>query len=76
MKMKYTHKPISAYRDQLGFTQQECATKINVAYQQWQRWESGESIPSCANLCKICEALNMPIFYIEQFFEYEEKFDD
>lgn len=67
--MKYRFEAIKEFREAIGYTQSFAADRAGIAYQQWQRWESGESIPSCENLCKIFDALYLPIDSMIFFFK-------
>lgn len=55
----YDYMTIKWIRTSKNLTQDYCAKRADVAYQQWQRWESGESTPSATALGDIALALDI-----------------
>lgn len=54
-------KPLKAFREQAGFSQQQLGESIGVTRQTVAAWETGDRQPSLANLTKIAKVLGISV---------------
>lgn len=54
---------ISTARKSKGMTQADLGNKMCVTFQAVSKWERGESVPDFETICKLSEALDVPITY-------------
>ncbi len=52
---------LAKVRKERGLTQEALAVKINVVRQTISKWERGDAVPDADMLCKIAEALDVPV---------------
>lgn len=59
--LRFKHEMIREYRNALNMGQRHAAELAGVTQQQWSKWEYGTQTPSVDSLCKIMNALMMPL---------------
>lgn len=52
---------LSRVRKERGLTQEALAVKLNVVRQTVSKWEKGAAVPDADTLCRIAEALEVPV---------------
>ena len=52
---------ISRYRKNLGLTQEDLASKLNISFQAVSKWETGQSVPDALLLPDIAQLLNISV---------------
>lgn len=66
---------LSRLRRERGLTQEALAIKLNVVRQTISKWENGTAVPDADTLCKIADALDVPVADLLGIQEPEEKMD-
>lgn len=54
-------------RKQRGLTQEQLVSIVNISIRNYQRMESGEVIPPVSTALRICKALEINPFRIEEW---------
>lgn len=55
------NKNLQKIRKERGLTQEALAVKLNVVRQTISKWEQGSAVPDADTLCRIAEALDIPV---------------
>ena len=55
------HDNLARVRKEKGLTQEALALKLNVVRQTVSKWEKGVAVPDADMLCRIGEALDVPV---------------
>lgn len=65
-------------RKQKGLLQSELGKLIGVRTQTISNWETGKSEPNLEKINKLCEILNVPLYYFinEEHIDYQLNFDE
>ena len=58
-----------------GLTQETLAAKLNVVRQTISKWEKGTAVPDADTLCRIADALDVPVSTLLGDSKPEEKLD-
>ena len=62
-------------RKERGLTQETLAAKLNVVRQTISKWEKGTAVPDADTLCRIADALDVPVSTLLGDSKPEEKLD-
>lgn len=72
------NEKLKAARKQKGLSQAALGKLLGVQAQTVGRWETGKSKPNLEIINKLCEILNVPLYYFinEEHIDYQLNFDE